>query len=264
MKAGTILAFVISLLVQVSFPLVMTLHFRRQTRAPWSAFLYGALIYGVFQLFTWLPLSVYVDAVVGAALPSGTWAFVWLLALALATSLVEEFGRWCGYRWLFPRAGLTLTWRHGIMFGLGHGAVETILLIAGLTFVYLLAYIALARTNLDATLAAGGGASALAFVEELRAIQNTTWSQPLTVAVERILALPHQVAWALLVMTSLNHRQKRWFGFAVLYHASVAVIVPGLARLAGFTVAEAVNLFFAAFSFWIILKLRPLAPEEGR
>ncbi|MFH1084409.1 MAG: YhfC family glutamic-type intramembrane protease [Chloroflexota bacterium] len=264
MKASTIFAFILALIIQVGLPLAITLHFRRKTRAPWTAFFCGVLVYGVFQLFTWLPLSVYVDAVVGATLPSGTWAFVWLLALALTTSLVEEFGRWCGYRFLFRRVGLSLTWRHGVMFGLGHGAVETMLLIGGLTFMHLLAYIALARADLDAVLPPATGAGASAFAESLRAIQTTTWTQPLTVAFERILALAHQVAWALLVMASLGQRQKRWFGFAVLYHASVAVIVPGLARLAGFAVAEAVNLLLAAFSFWIILKLRPLAPEEGR
>jgi uncharacterized membrane protein YhfC len=72
------------------------------------------------------------------------------------------------------------------------------------------------------------------------------------VAWERVLALPHQVAWSLLVMSSLAWRQKRWFGFAVLYHASVAVIVPGLARLFGFAAAESVNMALAVLSLWII------------
>jgi len=82
------------------------------------------------------------------------------------------------------------------------------------------------------------------------------------VALERVLALPHQVAWALLVMESLASRQKRWFGFALLYHTSVAVIVPGLAQLAGFAVAETVNLLFAGLSVWIILKLRDIAGQR--
>jgi len=104
------------------------------------------------------------------------------------------------------------------------------------------------------------GATSLA----LLAARNVTWTQPLVVALERVLALPHQVAWALLVMESLVSRQKRWFGFALLYHTSIAVIVPGLAQLAGFAVAESANLVFAALSVWIILKLRELAAQRDQ
>ena len=263
MNIWTVLAFAVSLVLQVSFPLAVTLVYRRRTRAPWRPFVYGALIFAAFQLFTWLPLSVYVDVVVGAKLASETWAFVWLLALALTTSAIEEFGRWCGFRYLFPRGGFDLSWGNGVMYGLGHGAVETLLLIAGLTFIYFLAYVLLARLDLADRMDALTAQSGPAFVEELQTILSTTWVQPLTVAFERILAVPHQIAWSLLVMQSVAWRQKRWFGFAVLYHASVAVIVPGLARLSGFAVAEFINLLFAVVSLWIIRRLQPPAEASG-
>jgi uncharacterized membrane protein YhfC len=261
LRFATIVAFVLSLVLQVSCPLAVTLLYRRRTRTSWQPFIYGAVIYTGFQLFTWLPLSVYVDAVISGKLTTEMGAFVWLLGLALSTSLVEESGRWVGFRYLFPRGNCALSWRNGVMYGLGHGAVETLMLIAGLTFIYFLAYVILGRLDLSALLAPLAGGVDTAFLKELQAVLNTTWVQPLTVAFERILAIPHQVAWSLLVLQSVAYRQKRWFGFAVLYHASVAVIVPGLARLAGFAVAESINLLFAGFSFWLILKLRAVEGE---
>jgi uncharacterized membrane protein YhfC len=261
LRLATIVAFVLSLLLQVSCPLVVTLLYRRRTGTSWQPFIYGVMIYTVFQLFTWLPLSVYADVVISGRLASETGAFVWLLGLALSTSLVEESGRWVGFRYLFPRGNCELSWRNGVMYGLGHGAVETLLLIAGLTFVYFLAYIILGRLDLGKLLASFSGELDAAFLQELQAVIDTTWVQPLTVAFERILAIPHQIAWSLLVLQSVAYRQKRWFGFAVLYHASVAVIVPGLARLAGFAVAESINLLFAGLSLWLILKLRAVASE---
>jgi uncharacterized membrane protein YhfC len=257
-KVTTLIAFILSLIVQVGLTLAVTLVFRRRTRAPWQPFVYGAMIFAGFQLFTWLPLSVYIDVAVGGSL-SDTWAFLWLWALALATSLAEEFGRWVGFRYLFRRSNLPLTWRNGVMYGLGHGGLETLLLIAGLTFINMLAYIVL--TGLDLTQASESATVSPAFVQELEAIAQTTWLQPLIVAFERVLALPHQVAWSLLVMQSLASRQKRWFGFAVLHHTAVALVVPGLVRLSGYGLAEAVNLGFAALSVWIILKLRSVAIE---
>ncbi|MFO7619275.1 MAG: YhfC family glutamic-type intramembrane protease, partial [Thermoplasmata archaeon] len=125
LRFGTIIAFIISLLVQVGFPFALAIYYRRRTRVSWQIFVYGALVFAVFQLFTWLPVSVYLDAVVSARLQSSGAAFWWMMALALTTSLIEEFGRWMGYRYLFPRGGFRLTWRNGVMYGLGQGSLET-------------------------------------------------------------------------------------------------------------------------------------------
>ena len=180
MNVVTVLAFVVSLGVQVALPLGAALLVRRRLGVRWLAFVYGAAVYAVFQLFTWLPLSVYIDIVVGRAITSESWAFAWLLISILATSLVEEVGRYLGYRWLFRRGGLGYSWRNGVMYGLGHGAIETMLLIAGMTFVYMLAYLALAHVDPSALLVEQSAAPAL--VAELEAIRSTTWSQPLVVA----------------------------------------------------------------------------------
>ncbi len=261
LRANSIVAFVISLLVQVAYPLAVTLAYRRRTRAPWVVYAYGAMIFAAFQLFTWLPLSVYLDATLGPYLNSELRSFIWLWALALMTSLVEEAGRWWGYRHLFPRGSYKLTWRNGAMYGLGHGSLETILFFAGLTLIYFAAYLVLSRLDLALLIRSLGAEASPTLRETLQAIVDTSWDQPLLVALERVLALPHQVAWSLLVMESLIYRQKRWFGFAVLYHSAVAVIVPGLARLLGLPAAEGANAVLALFSLWIILRLRAVSPE---
>ncbi|NLG50818.1 MAG: YhfC family intramembrane metalloprotease [Chloroflexi bacterium] len=261
LETCTILAFCISLLIQVGYPLSIALYFRRRTAAPWQAFLYGTLIFAVFQLFTWLPLRVYLDTLMTARLRDSSDVFLWMLALALSTALVEEAGRLVGFRFLFSRGGLRLNWRNGVMYGLGHGTLETVLLIAGLTFVHLLAYLTLHRGDWALLVQSLGADGNTALGDALYAILDTTWDQPLIVALERVLALPHQVAWSLMVMSSLIARQKRWFFFAMLYHASIALIVPGLVRLVGFGLAEAANVLFALISLWIIIKLRSLLPQ---
>ncbi len=262
MQPSTVLAFALSLVIQVAAPLAAVLVARRRGPIRWKPFAYGALVYGLFQLLSWLPLSVFLDVVVGARLSSPELSFVWLLALALGTAVVEEGSRWLAFRYLFPRGGLKLTWLHGLGFGLGYAAVETMFLIAGLTFIYLLAYLALHAFGLpDATLAASPAVTR-EFVRELETIMATDWTQPMVVAAERLMALPHQVAWTLLVMESLVSRQKRWFGFAVLYHLTVAVVVPGLARLLGFGIAELVNLGLCAVSVWLCSRLYRLSRDR--
>jgi len=256
LRSLTVFAFVISLVVQVAFPLGIALMYRRKTLAPWRLFLYGALVYAVFQIFTWLPISVYLDATIGTRLDSEVQAFVWLLAEAFATALIEELGRLWAFKVLFQRSADPLTWRNGVMYGLGHGATETMLLIAGLTFISFSAYLALNLLGSDAIIASWGADATPALREALESIVATDWEQPLIVAFERVVAVAHQVAWSLLVMQSLVSRQKRWFGFALLYHGSIAVIVPGLAGLVGFPLAEAANAAFGLLSLRVIFALR--------
>jgi uncharacterized membrane protein YhfC len=258
LQPGIVIAFIVSLLIQVGYPLGVILYTRRRIGTPWSLYAYGAIVFAVFQMFTWLPFSAYVDTVWGEQVTTAEGAFVWLMAMAALTALVEEGGRALGYRYLFPRSDLKLTWNNGVAFGLGHNALETMWLIAGLTFVSFVAYLASGPLLAGELAVDAPGATSLA----LLAAHSVTWTQPLVVALERVLALPHQVAWALLVMESLASRQKRWFGFALLYHTSIAVIVPGLAQLAGFAVAEGVNLGLAALSIWITLKLRDLSHQR--
>ncbi|MEA3407714.1 MAG: YhfC family glutamic-type intramembrane protease [Chloroflexota bacterium] len=263
MRTTTILAFIISLLLQVGCPLALVLYYRRKTHASWELFAYGAIVFAVFQLFTWLPLSIYLDVVLGSRLSSGFWAFMWLLALALGTALAEEGGRWLGYRYLFPRGSFRLTWRNGVMYGLGQASLETVLFIAGLTFLTLIAYILLGQLEPQLVPQSGTTKASAAFGEALQTIRNTAWHQPLVIALERILSLPHQVAWALLVMQSLIFSERRWFLLAVLYHSSIAIIVPGLARLSNFAIAEAANVLLALASLWIIIRLRALSEGSG-
>jgi uncharacterized membrane protein YhfC len=134
--------------------------------------------------------------------------------------------------------------------------LETTLFIAGLTFVIFVAYVLLGQ---QLALQTPPPEVSSAFREALRTIRNTSWHQPLVIALERVLSLPHQVAWALLVMQSLVSSERRWFLLAVLYHTSIAIIVPGLARLSSFALAEGVNVVLALASLWIILRLRALS-----
>ena len=261
MSPGTVLAFLVSILAQIGVPLTIALVFRRRTRAAWQAFFAGALIFVLFQLFTWLPLGTYIDTVFGSRIASGFSEF-WQLTLAFVSSLVVEGGRWLGYRYLFPRGALRLSWRNGVMYSLGYASVETMLLIAGLTFIWFLGYAILSQVGMDGLLRALGSEANPSLRDALQAIVDTSWQQPIVVAVERMLDLPHQIAWSLLVMQSLIRGQKRWFGFSVLYHTSVAVIVPGLARLAGFWVAEGINLVLASLSLWIVLRIRVLCLQD--
>ena len=94
----------------------MTLWFKRRYGSRWRVWLYGTLIFVVFQLVSRVPLMAYLGAVVGPKIAeSRALAVGWIGVAALTAGLVEEIGRWLGYRYLFPRARAQYGWTNGVM-----------------------------------------------------------------------------------------------------------------------------------------------------
>jgi len=253
--AITILAFLVSLSFQILAPVGLAIGLRRRIGGSWNAFVLGAAVFAAFNLLTWQPLSTYLDQAVGSQLQDPTRSFIWLVAMAGVGALLEEGGRWLGYRWLFPRFRLRLDPPQALMAGLGHAALETSLLIAGLTFAHLTLYLLLRSVNISSFLNSLGVAPQDELISTLANLAKTRWDQPLWVALDRGFSLLHQLAWALLVAQSLLSQQKRWFVYALFYHLGVAVIVPGVVTLAGLPVAETINAILAACSALIALWL---------
>ncbi len=251
----TIVAFLISLGFQVLAPVGLAIGLRRRLGGSWSAFLLGAAIFGIFNLLTWQPLSTYLDQAVGSQLQDPSSRFVWLVAMAGIGAFLEEGGRWIGFRWLFRRFGLQLNPQEALMSGLGHAAIETSLLIAGLTFMHLTLYLLLRSVDVSFLLDSLGAAPQDELVGTLASLAETRWDRPLWIALDRAFSVLHQLAWAVLVAQSLLSRQKRWFAYALFYHFGVAVIVPGVATLAGLALAEIINAILAACSALVALWL---------
>src|SRR5262249_10355310 len=92
-----------------------------RTGASWSAFGWGMAVFVVFQVVLRLPWQV----------PLARWSHAqheWRLPVlsfsALTAGVFEEGGRWAGYRTVL-RCGRST--RTGVMYGLGHGGLEAIL-----------------------------------------------------------------------------------------------------------------------------------------
>ncbi|MGC9359064.1 MAG: YhfC family glutamic-type intramembrane protease, partial [Anaerolineae bacterium] len=195
----TIVAFLLSLSFQVLAPVGLAIGLRRRIGGSWRAFLLGAVIFGTFNLLTWQPLSTYLDQAVGSQIQDPTSSFFWLVMMAGAGAMLEEGGRWLGFRWLFPQFGLELNPPEALMSGLGHAAIETSLLIAGLTFMHLTLYLLLRSVDIASLLRSLGAAPQDELVSTLASLAATRWDQPLWIALDRAFSVLHQLAWSVLV-----------------------------------------------------------------
>ena len=224
-EAGLTLAGVLCM----ALPVVAAVAWHRRTGAPYLPFLYGTIVFIVFQLVLRVPWQV----------PLALWAMkhpglqVGFLAFSACTAgLFEEVGRYIGYRVFLKDDHRNST---AVMYGLGHGGIESILLVG----------VSLVGTAVMMVLVGRGIIKNPEIAMKLLvATQSSTVVGFIAPVVERISALAAHVGFALLVLQAVVRRRMWWVAWAILAHAVVDFIVPGLAQVlhVNVVIVEGVNL----------------------
>lgn len=217
-------------------PPLAVLVFRRRTGAPWAALGIGALTFFVSQVVLRLPwqvgLGVWLkdDFAKSPALLLG-----WVVLSCLTAGLFEETGRYVAFKKLLTKEH---SWRSGVMFGLGHGGLEAMLLI-GLTLA--------ANTVVYVLLASGVPLplppEALAAVEQQFAA--VTPGLALMGGLERVSSMCVHVGLSLAVLRAVQTRSPRWYAAAIAFHAASNFAGVEVTRRFGAYAGEAAIAVFA-------------------
>jgi uncharacterized membrane protein YhfC len=252
-----------SVVFVVAYPLALAVVAHRRLHVGWRYLAYGAIVFFIFQLATRVPAVQLIQSAIGEQLKASPWLmWSWLVVLALTAGLFEEVGRYIGYRVFMRRE--EKTWSKAIMYGLGHGGLESIVLVGGLTLVGLI--------NLW-SIASGGLAQlpedqrALA-AQQLQVLNSQPGWAALLSAWERLWTVPIQVAFSVIVLQVFRRGKLIWLLWAVLGHAFVDLVAVGLQQLLGpglgsSLVIEGVVALFGLIAVWIIWRLRD-APAESQ
>jgi uncharacterized membrane protein YhfC len=263
---GWVAAMIAALVFDILYPLALGVFARRRLGVNWRYFGYGALIFVLFQLVSRVPITLAIQALIASQLQASRVALIaWIAISALTAGLFEELGRYVGYRWLMKRE--QKTWAKGVMYGLGHGGIESMLLIAGLVTVTLIQVLALARTDLS-TLPLTAEQRALA-AQQLAAIAAQPSWAPLLGAWERLWTIPLHVALALVVLQVFRRGSLRWLWLAILAHALVDLVGAGVTPILGLTgiaallIPEAIISVVGLLSLWTIWALRDRPDQDG-
>ena len=265
LNPGFVIATAFSIGFVIVYPIVLAIVAHRQLRVGWRYVGYGAIVFFVFQLVTRVPAVQLIQAAIGPQLKaSPVLMWTWLVVLALSAGVFEEVGRYVGYR-LFMR-GEDKTWSKAVMFGIGHGGLESVLLVGGLMVLALISLWA----------AANGGLNQLPDDQRAAATQQlqTLNAQPgwaaLFGAWERLWTVPIQVAFSVIVLQVFRRGKLVWLLWAILGHAFVDLVAVGLQQILGqgvtsSLVIEAVVAVFGLMALWIIWRLRdpPVQPVSS-
>lgn len=231
-------------------PVVLAWWWRRRSGAPWSAFGWGMLVFFVSQCVLRLPWQIPLGIALAPRLRgSVALSAAWIFVSALTAAVWEECGRWAGYKWLVKRER---TFRVGVMYGLGHGGIEAILL-AGLSLAGTLVVYVLLAAHVPLALPAEARAKLVAALSALGPTDG------LAVGAERAMATTCHVAMSLVVLQVFVRGSRAWLLLAILFHFLVDFTsVAGAAALKehGPLVRELAVLPSAIAAAWIIARLR--------
>jgi uncharacterized membrane protein YhfC len=190
-------------------PILAALWWYRRTGAPLTAFGAGALVFLISQVILRLPWQIALGRWVQE---HPKWLISFLLFSSLTAGLFEETGRWAGYRYLLRKER---SFRIGVIFGLGHGGLEAILL-AGLPLAGLLAtWVMASRGELPS------GPALEAARLQIAALDT---SKVLLAALERASAMAAHVGLSLVVLQVWMRGGMRWLLLAITLHFAVNAI----------------------------------------
>jgi len=245
----------------VLVPLVLGFALHRRLRVGWRYFAFGALIFFLFQLITRVPAVEIIQAILTPQLkasPALRWA--WYVILALTAGLFEEVGRFVGYRWLMGKENKT--WNKAVMYGAGHGGLESMLLVGGLGLLTLIQLLIIPSLNLSSLPAA----TQKQIADQFAAIAAQPAWLPLLGGYERVCAIAFHIAMSVVVLQVFRRGQIRWLWVAVLSHfafdfsaIAVAQVLPalGVSNATLVTLAtEGVVAVGALLALWLIFALR--------
>ena len=262
-SAGWFISLGIATVFEIVFPLALAFYVSRRLHVRWRYFWYGVAVFAAVQLFTRVPLVYILNNVLASQLKaSQTFLWTWLFILALTAALFEEGGRYFGYRIFMGKE--EKTWSKGVMYGIGHGGLESIVLVgllsSALSLINILVIQSLDITQLPA-------AQQVTLYDQFATLAAQPAWLPLLGGYERLCAITFHIAMSIVVLQVFRRGRIRWLWYAVGLHflfdfGAVALatglpkLTTGLSSIIIALIVEGWVTLFAVLSLWLIFALR--------
>ena len=217
MEWGTVLAtsfigMVFTLIISIGLPIVIGIIVYKKTHAKASSCFIGAGVFVVFALI----LEQIMHAIVLAVNPAfQNRTVLFGLYAALAAALFEETGRFIAMKFFMKKS---LDKGNALMYGVGHGGVESVLLV-GLTYVNNLIIAIMINTGgIQLTMSQMDSALQETTYQQLQALWQTPAYHFYMAGVERMAAVILQICLSVLVYKCVKTGQKKFYAGAFLLH----------------------------------------------
>lgn len=243
---------VFSLIVSMGLPIALAVLFSRKFKGQLMTIFVGAGTFIFFAMILEQLLHAVVLSAAGTALTSNV--FLYALYGGLAAALFEESGRYIAMRFLMKN---NLNRENALMYGVGHGGVEAIMLMGMVSVNNLLTSAMINNGGISEVMAQLDAATAQLTYEQLTALWQTPAFMFYMGGVERVSALALQIGLSLFMFRAVKNGRRDCLLLAYGLHFLVdfltviaAGLLPTLAVELALIVISAAALWYAFGICW--------------
>lgn len=219
-SAASIAGMIFTLTVSVGMPVVLGIIVYKKTHAKISSCFIGAGIFTGFALILEQILHAIILGITGTAIRD----HVFLSALygGLAAALFEETGRFVAMKFCIKK---NLDKGNALMYGVGHGGAEAILIV-GLVYINnLITSIMINTGGMQLTMEQLDPALKEATYQQLKLLWQLPANGFYLAGVERVAAIALQISFSVLVYKSVKTGQRKFLAGALFLHFLVDFVV---------------------------------------
>lgn len=169
--------------------------------------------------------------------------------LGLSAGIWEESARLFMYGWVAKNAR---SWKAGVLLGLGHGGSESILF-GALALYSLLQVLAVRTADVSKLVTPEQLPGTLAKIAEY---WSMPWFMALMGSFERILTIPIQVGFSILVLQVFMKKKIRWYWIALALHAIIDSSAVLMVYYSNIYLTEGLIACFSLISIGFIIKMK--------
>lgn len=199
---SSILGMFFTLLISIGLPVALCILVCRKMKAKVSSFFMGCITFVVFALILEQFLHALVFNLAGSVLTNN----IWLYALygGLAAAAFEETGRFIAMKCFMKKQ---LTRENAVMYGVGHGGIEAILIVGMLYINNLLIAVMINTGGLEASLSMLDPSLLESTLQSMSGIWTTPSYLFFTAGIERILAICLQICLSVLIFKAVSGKK---------------------------------------------------------
>lgn len=260
---ANIVGIIVSFIISVGLPIALCIIVRRKTKARISSFFIGAATFFVFALILEQIMHIVVLGATGTTLTGN----IWLYALygGLAACIFEETGRYLAMKLCMKK---NLNKQNAIMYGVGHGGIEAILLVGLSCISNLVVAITINSGVLTADLLKKSGLDGSTYqlaVSQLAELGTTPAWQFYMGGVERISAIVFHISLSYLVYLAVKEKKLPYYLLAILLHFLLDALALISAEYLSLLAVELIMMLFAATVGFVVWKMyRKPMPADAK
>lgn len=252
---GMLFTLLISLIVPIAACIVLALKWKKKVRI--SSFFIGACTFILFAMILERIFHTFIFRITGTLITGNTWLYA--VYGGLAAGLFEETGRLVAMKFFMKD---TLNRENAILYGVGHGGIEAILLI-GLTYVNNLIYSLLinsgALTNLLSTYDADAQQTV---IQQLNVLGTLPSLQFYLAGIERIGAMLFHVVLSYLIYLAVSRNNLKLYALSIFLHGFLNAGVVILSRMVSVLLSEIIMLLAVVLLAVVLYRYEKGSPHS--